>query len=64
MAWNLYINMENTAESFNILQLIAHDCYNMGHFFISLKAFDVLSRLDPDPEYFEGKQGALVGASK
>lgn len=61
MAWNLYVNMENTTESFNILQLIAHDSYRMGHFFTSLKAFDVLSRLDPDPEYWEGKRGAVVG---
>ena len=25
------------------------------------KAFDVLERLDPDPEYWEGKRGAIVG---
>ena len=34
----------------------------MGHFFYSLKAFDVLERLDPNPEYWEGKRGASVGA--
>jgi hypothetical protein len=27
----------------------------------SPKAFDVLERLDPDPEYWEGKRGACVG---
>ena len=43
-------------------QLIANDCYKMGHFFYSLKAFDVLERLDPNPEYWEGKRGACVGA--
>lgn len=26
------------------------------------KAFDVLERLDPNPEYWEGKRGACVGA--
>merc|ERR1719258_515268 len=26
-----------------------------------LAAFDVLERLDPDPEYWEGKRGACVG---
>eukprot|EP00001_Collodictyon_triciliatum_P157903 27692_3 len=31
-------------------------------FFYSLKAFDVLERLDPNPEYWEGKRGACVGA--
>ena len=42
--------------------MIANDCYKMGHFFYSLKAFDVLERLDPNPEYWEGKRGACVGA--
>jgi intraflagellar transport protein 56 len=27
----------------------------------SAKAFDVLERLDPDPEYWEGKRGAFAG---
>jgi intraflagellar transport protein 56 len=28
----------------------------------SAKAFDVLERLDPSPDYWEGKRGACVGA--
>ena len=35
--------------------------FQMGHFLYSAKAFDVLERLDPDPEYWEGKRGACVG---
>lgn len=61
MAWSVYFNMENSNESFTLLQLIANDCYRMGQFYYSLKAFDVLERLDPDPEYWEGKRGAAVG---
>ena len=61
-AWELYLKMETSHESFNLLQLIANDCYKMGHFFYSLKAFDVLERLDPNPEYWEGKRGACAGA--
>ncbi|XP_038075008.1 intraflagellar transport protein 56-like [Patiria miniata] len=30
----------------------------MGQFYY---AFDVLERLDPNPEYWEGKRGACVG---
>ena len=33
----------------------------MGQFYVSAKAFDVLERLDPNPEYWEGKRGACVG---
>ncbi|KAJ1441103.1 hypothetical protein B484DRAFT_343219 [Ochromonadaceae sp. CCMP2298] len=60
-AWELYLKMTSSSESFNLLQLIANDCYRMGHFLFAAKAFDVLERLDPDPEYWEGKRGACVG---
>lgn len=33
----------------------------MGHFLYSAKAFDVLERLENEPEYFDGKIGACVG---
>ncbi|GMI52571.1 hypothetical protein TeGR_g164 [Tetraparma gracilis] len=60
-AWELYLKMDTSNESFNLLQLIANDCYRMGAFLYSAKAFDVLERLDPDPEYWEGKRGAFAG---
>lgn len=61
LAWQLYSQMDSSHESFNLLQLIANDCYKMGSFYYAAKAFDVLERLDPDPEYWEGKRGACVG---
>ena len=33
----------------------------MGQFYYAAKAFDVLERLDSNPEYWEGKRGACVG---
>jgi intraflagellar transport protein 56 len=33
----------------------------MGHFYYSAKAFDLLEKIDPDPEYWEGKRGACIG---
>ena len=61
LAWEYYINMETSNESLSLLNLIANDCYKMGHFYYSVKAFDVLERLDPDPEFWEGKRGAAIG---
>lgn len=61
LAWEMYLRMENSTVGHNLLQLIANDCYKMGHFLFSAKAFDVLERLDPEPEYWEGKRGACVG---
>ena len=53
--------METSNESLNLLSLIANDCYKMGQFYYSVKAFDVLEKLDPDPEFWEGKRGAAIG---
>ncbi|THD27062.1 Tetratricopeptide repeat protein 26 [Fasciola hepatica] len=61
LAWELYLKMDTSAESFSLLQLIANDCYKMAQFYYAAKAFDVLERLDPNPEYWEGKRGACVG---
>jgi intraflagellar transport protein 56 len=60
-AWELYLKMEGTQESFAMLQLLANDCYRAGAFLYAAKAFDTLERLDPNPEYWEGKRGACVG---
>ncbi|KAL0271923.1 UNVERIFIED_CONTAM: hypothetical protein PYX00_005071 [Menopon gallinae] len=60
-AWELYLKLDTSAESFNLLQLIANDSYKMGEFYYAAKAFDMLERLDPLPEYWEGKRGACCG---
>ncbi|XP_076122997.1 intraflagellar transport protein 56-like [Alosa pseudoharengus] len=61
LAWELYLKMETSADTVGLLQLIANDCYKMGQFYYAAKAFDVLERLDPSPEFWEGKRGACVG---
>merc|ERR550525_2083259 len=61
MAWETCVRMDTSNESFNLLHLIANDCYKMGHFYFACKAFDVLERLDPDPEFWEGKRGSAIG---
>lgn len=60
-AWDLYLKMDTSSESFSVLQLIANDCYRVGAFYYAAKAFDVLERLDGASEYWDGKKGACVG---
>lgn len=61
LAWDLYVNMEASTESFGLLQLIANDCYKMGQFYYAAKAFDILERLDSERDYEEALRGAVVG---
>lgn len=60
-AWELYLKMESNTDSFAMLVLISSDCYKVGSFFYAAKAYDVLERLDPSMENWEGKQGACCG---
>ncbi|VDO03862.1 unnamed protein product [Rodentolepis nana] len=61
-AWELYLKMETSVDSLNLLNLIANDCYRTSQFYIAAKAFDVLERLDSSPEYWKSKRGACIGA--
>ncbi|KAI9219741.1 hypothetical protein BC828DRAFT_358743 [Blastocladiella britannica] len=61
-AWDEYLKMDTSSESFTLLQLIAHDSYRTQQYAVAAKAFDVLERLDPGvPEHWEGKRGACLG---
>eukprot|EP00474_Spongospora_subterranea_P002924 CRZ03382.1 hypothetical protein [Spongospora subterranea] len=60
-AWEKYLEMETSANSFSLLLLIANDSYRCKEYSYAAKAFDVLWRLDPIPEYWEGKRGACCG---
>ncbi|RLN87372.1 hypothetical protein BBJ28_00001442 [Nothophytophthora sp. Chile5] len=61
LAWELYLKIEDSQVAFALLKQIANDCYKVHEFFYAAKAFDVLERLDPDPEYWEAKRGACLG---
>ena len=61
MAWELYLSLETCTDSFDLLQLIANEYYKTQQYFFAAKAFDVLEKMDPSPEYWEGKRGAVMG---
>jgi len=43
LAWELYLKMDTSGQSYSMLQLIANECYQMGQFYYAAKAFDVSS---------------------
>jgi len=75
-AWGLYnairsqqqqqlMHTNHSDDCFQLLQLIANDCYRMGHFLIAARAFCALADdadIDEEENYvWEGLRGACVG---
>ncbi|CAM6089924.1 unnamed protein product [Calypogeia fissa] len=61
LAWDQYLRVKATEESFSLLLLIANESYKTSQFLFAAKAFDVLEKMDASPEHWEGKRGACVG---
>lgn len=60
-AYDMYLSTETSTDSFIILQIIGNDCYKMGHFYYSLKAFETLEKIDPDNDYEDAIRGCVIG---
>lgn len=43
-AWQLFLSKDTNPDAFQLLQLIANDCYSIGDFWVSAKAFDMLEK--------------------
>lgn len=61
LAWQLYINMENTNDSLGVLYIIANDSYKTGQFYFAVKAFDIIERIDTDANCEDAIKGAVIG---
>ena len=65
LAWELYLGVESSSnqveDSYQLLHFVASECYLAGSFYYAAKAFDVLERMDPNPDYWQGKRGACIG---
>lgn len=43
-AWQLFASKDTNPDAFQLLQLIANDCYKIGDFWVAAKAFDMLEK--------------------
>uniref|UniRef100_A0A158Q750 TPR_REGION domain-containing protein n=1 Tax=Elaeophora elaphi TaxID=1147741 RepID=A0A158Q750_9BILA len=62
--WEMYGKMNNSDDIRKLLSLIANDCYRIGDYLYSAKSFDAMERMEPNPEHWEGKRGAVIGVFK
>ncbi|MFH4980015.1 hypothetical protein AB6A40_006724 [Gnathostoma spinigerum] len=64
LAWELYNRTKQSKRALDLLKIIANDCYKKHEYYYSAKAFDEMERIEPSPEYWEGKRGAVAGVFK
>lgn len=43
-AWHFFTSKDTNANAYQLLQLIANDCYKIGEFWVAAKAFDMLEK--------------------
>lgn len=60
-AWDLYISVTSTESANTLLHIISVDCFNLGLFYYSMKAFDVLSKFSVDLDIKQGLIASSVG---
>jgi intraflagellar transport protein 56 len=44
-----------------LLRVVADACYQIGEYYVAMRAFDELERLEETDAFWEGKRGAAVG---
>lgn len=60
-AWDVYLSTENQLNSYSFLLILANDCYKMGQFYYSLKAFEELEKQDGENDYEDAIRGSAIG---
>ncbi|VDK74060.1 unnamed protein product [Onchocerca ochengi] len=64
-AWEIYVKIKNSNDdTLKLLSVIANDCYRVGDYLYSARSFYAMEKIEPNPEYWEGKRGAVIGVFK
>ncbi|EFJ05460.1 hypothetical protein SELMODRAFT_137150 [Selaginella moellendorffii] len=61
IAWEHFLRLEASDETFSFLQLIANECYKTCQYLYAAKAFDAIEEMDESMDCWEGKRGACLG---
>lgn len=60
-AWRLYVDLNSTEDSKTLLHIISSDCFSTGQYYYAMRAYDVLTKYETDPQYKDGLIASAVG---
>ncbi|OHT12941.1 TPR Domain containing protein [Tritrichomonas foetus] len=60
-AWALYVDLTSTEDSKTLLHIIASDCFSTSQYYYAMRAYDVLSKYETDPQHRDGLIASAVG---
>jgi len=63
-AWELYTESTSTEDAKTLLYIIAGDCYSTEQYYYAMKAYDVLSKFELDPDLRKGLIASALGVLK
>lgn len=61
LAYKLYEEAQQAEDAKTLLQIIANDCYHATFYYYSMKAYDLLSKVEDDPTIREGMIASAIG---
>lgn len=59
-AWDLYTRAKKPTAQSDLLQLIGNECFALGQYKYSGKAFEILYKLSSDPEHLRGYNASMA----
>jgi intraflagellar transport protein 56 len=61
LAWEMYTEQKEIEHATQLLHVIAGDAFEMGGYYFSMRAFQILSQINAEPYFKEGLIAAAIG---